>query len=163
MGIQQLHSSLTELISLHKQLNEFAEEKKDHLMKQNIKGLETVVRNESKVIHRLQIVEAMRVKTVSDLFHSNIVPIEQQTVSAIIDQLEGEEKSLLTDAYEELVKLVHELKIKNEQNQMFIQDALQFVQVSLDVMAPSAEDFQYTAQHGETGKEVGRSLFDSKA
>ncbi|MCM2675699.1 flagellar protein FlgN [Alkalicoccobacillus plakortidis] len=163
MSTQHLVTTMTELVDLHEQLNQLADQKKECLIKQNTIELEALVRNETKLVHRMQVTESIRMKAVTDLLDSKDLPTDQHTFSMVLDQINGEEKSLLTDVYNELTELVFQVKAKNDQNQLLIQDALQYVHVSLDLLAPSAEDFQYTADHQGSDKGIGRSLFDSKA
>ncbi|MFK3936007.1 flagellar protein FlgN [Alkalihalobacillus sp. NPDC078783] len=163
MFIQELANRLQELIELHQQLLLIADKKKESLLKQDIKTLQATVRDESKVIRGIQLSEANRIKAVRSLLLSLQVPPVKDTLSYVLEHVSGEEKIQLTDLTHELADVLSTVKMVNEQNQQLIQDALQYVHVSLDVLTPSAEDFQYNAKHQELEKNSSYSLFDSKA
>ncbi|MEY8752155.1 flagellar protein FlgN [Alkalicoccobacillus gibsonii] len=163
MLIQELTRRLQDLIDLHQQLLFIAEKKKESLIKQDIKTLQAAVQDESKIVRRIQLSEDNRVKAVKALLHSlHLSPVED-TLSYVLEHVNGEERALLTKLTHKLADTLSTIKMVNDQNQQLIQDALQYVHVSLDLLTPSAEDFQYNAKHQELEKSSSYSTFDSKA
>ncbi|TSB48342.1 flagellar protein FlgN [Alkalicoccobacillus porphyridii] len=163
MELHQLLSTLTELVQVHRTLNELAEQKKECLLKQDISNLDTIVRLENKAVHRLQVLEGIRAKQVSQVLVTEQLSQKDQTISKVLELLDEDEKGPLLNVYQQLLQEVTLLKQKNEQNQLLIEDALQYVHVSLDVLVPSVDDYKYTGNQSETAAESNRSIFDSKA
>lgn len=160
--VKQLLSTLLELVEIHGTLNELADQKNTYLINQDVSKLEQVVRAENKLVHRLQVLEGIRTKQVSQLLTPFEIPLVDQTMTTLLEQLEGEDKKQLLYSSDQLVLQVQQLKQKNEQNQLLIKDALQFIHVSIDALMPQ-EDYQYTGKQDEMATTPGRSLFDSKA
>ncbi|WYP25828.1 flagellar protein FlgN [Alkalihalobacillus sp. FSL W8-0930] len=163
MLIQELMSRIQELIDLHNQLILVAEKKKESLVKQDIKTLQAAVKDESNIVRSIHLCEAIRVKAVKAFLHSLQVSPVKDTLSFVLKYVNGDEKAQLTELTNELADVLSAVKMVNEQNQQLIGDALQYVHLSLDLLTPSAEDFQYNAKHQELEKSSTYSLFDSKA
>ena len=89
---------------------------------------------------------------------------DEMTLSKCIEQTSNEEKTTLENLKIELEEGVKRLKAQNELNQQLLEQSLQFVNLSLDMLLPEIDAFNYDRPNHEqdiTGEK--RSIFDSKA
>ena len=61
----------------------------------------------------------------------------------------------------ELTKAITQLKQQEQLNQALIQQSMQFVQLSLDILNPTIQTMNYGKNREDAGSK--RSVFDSKA
>ncbi|WP_088104282.1 flagellar protein FlgN [Halalkalibacter urbisdiaboli] len=164
-AVKLIIQSLAELIRIHQQLNELASKKVDSIKQGDMPALEALVREESKLASKLRTTELMREKQVHAFFAEQGEANEHATISSMIALVSSDEANLLQRLQKVLVQEVNELKKQNELNQSLIQESLQFVNLSLDLLIPNAEDVSYKRPQAreERSYEPSHSIFDSKA
>ncbi|WP_100405460.1 flagellar protein FlgN [Bacillus solitudinis] len=165
MSAKQIIQSLAELIRVHQQLNEAAIKKMDFIKKGDMSALETLVREESKLVSKLRITELIREKQVLTFFNEQGKVTEDVTIGAMLPLLNEDEQSTLAKLQKALVQEVTILKRQNERNQSLVEESLRFVNLSLDLLMPSAEDISYTRPHEreDQATDYKHSTFDSRA
>ncbi|GAE33028.1 flagellar protein FlgN [Halalkalibacter akibai] len=164
MSIKAITQMVERLIDIHEQLIDLAAKKTELIKQNNMKALELLVREESKLAHKLQTTELLRSKTVKTFLLEQGEAKENVTISDVKAFATEEEKQILDQHQDQLIKHVVELKTLNQLNQELIEESLRFVNLSLDLMLPHKEDVSYNPlDHEDRPFEHGRSLFDSKA
>lgn len=166
MAIQDLIESLEELVGLHNQLLELAHEKKDLIISNDLEQLNGVVNRESRLLRRVQEAEARRLEAMNRyLIGKGYRPNPQITVSDVLKLVfRAEDKERLQQAQKQLLVVMEQLKAANELNQQLIQQSLQFIQFSLDLLAGPEEDeavYQHPGHAQATARRSG--LFDTRA
>ncbi|MFC0559283.1 flagellar protein FlgN [Halalkalibacter alkalisediminis] len=164
MSIKAITQLLERLIEVHEHLLELATKKVEPIKKGDMKVLEAIVREESKLAHKLQTTEMLRSKIVRTFLLEQGEAKEAVTMSDVKRFATAEEKLQLEQLQRKLVDDVQKLKTQNELNQELIEESLRFVNLSLDLMLPHKEDVSYNPRsQDDEPYENNHSLFDSKA
>ncbi|WP_404454310.1 flagellar protein FlgN [Virgibacillus necropolis] len=162
MSLQTIIKSLEKLVMLHDSLLSISEQKTVAIKEGNMENLQPLLVKERKHVQALEQVETARLKDVKDWFEVNNFQSEDQTITTMLEMLEdNEQQQMLADITTQLTHSVTNLKRQEQLNQTLIQQSLQFVELSLDMMNPSINNLNYgSTKETESTK---RSVFDSKA
>src|SRR5699024_6609293 len=151
---------LTKLVDVHKSLLENARQKTEVVKEGSVEQLQMILVKERKYIQVLEQAEAERKKEVENLQQG--LPLNNATITEILDHIpNNEEKKELENQTVALREMITSVKKQEQLNQALIQQSMQFVQLSLDMMNPSIKNMNYGNKQ-ETSTEK-RSVFDSKA
>lgn len=149
---------------LHKSLYELAKRKTDIIIKSDVDALKHILKDENKHIQAIQKLSL----ELSDI-GSAILDKDQNsgaaTISAIIENAGSHDKGMLHNLKADLEEQVDSLKRQNNLNQDLLEQSLQFVNLSLDLLIPDLDTFNYSSNN-ESNEDISqnkRSLFDSKA
>jgi flagellar biosynthesis/type III secretory pathway chaperone len=157
---KQLIELLEKHVKLHKGLLELAKKKTEVLKKGDMEALSGIMKEEQKYIAAINQIERERIQVVEAMISGE----EERTLTACISRTEGTERTMLEKLRDELSAVISELKNINLLNQQLIQQSLQFVNMTLDMIMPQPQDINYgTPNKTPNPYEGGRSLFDSKA
>ncbi|MFS0674201.1 flagellar protein FlgN [Ornithinibacillus sp. 179-J 7C1 HS] len=163
MSVQSILEKLNKLISIHEKLLELSKEKTNIVKEGNAEKLQAKLIQERKMVLQLAQVEESRQKEVDEWFSVRGLSNEEATVTNLINNIENdEEKRLLAEKAVYLTEVVVNLKQQEQLNMALIQQSMQFVQLSIDLLSPSLKNINYSKdKEGES--QINRSVFDSKA
>ncbi|ARK32099.1 flagellar protein FlgN [Halalkalibacter krulwichiae] len=164
MSIKAITQLIERLFEIHEQLYHLAVDKLEPIKKGDMKALEQIVREESKLAHKLQTTEMLRQKVVRTYLFEQGEAKEGATMTDVKRYATKEEAEKLELLQQQLLDYAQKLKQQNELNQDLIAESLRFVNLSLDLMVPHQEDVSYHPhEHEDRPIGNGRSIFDSKA
>jgi flagellar biosynthesis/type III secretory pathway chaperone len=159
VSAKKLIDSLEKLLTLHQSLLKLAEQKTDILKKGDMEELNVLLANEQKHITAIKQLEEKRNEAVETLLQDQDV---DKTISNCIEFTNEPDRTKLTELKDQLAKLMKELKDRNHLNQQLIHQSLQFVHLTLDMLAPQPASINYgPPQQKAAPKRL--SMFDSKA
>ena len=162
MSVQTIIEKLDSLTKIHYQLIVLSEEKTKVVKKGNVEELQAVLVKERKIIQQLEQLEENRQKEVVEWFSNQGIALEDATVTNLLNQLNDEaEKKKLEDSVVRLTESVVNLKQQEQLNVALIQQSMQFVQLSIDLMSPTLKNINYGKNNDQPS--LNRSVFDSKA
>lgn len=153
---------LEKLITLHKSLNEIAKRKTKIIINGQIDPLQSILKEESRHTHAIHKFNNTVLKIGSELLGKDDFPIENLTLSNVINNSKKEDRVILTHLQQELQEQVEELNQQNKLNQELLDQSLQLINVSLDLLTPDMESINYNPSTQNEQKEA-YSIFDSKA
>jgi flagellar biosynthesis/type III secretory pathway chaperone len=160
-------STLEELITIHVQLVQTAERKKSILVQGDIDALSKLIQEESKLVRQLGKLEEERMFQMNQYLAGKGIQAEEMTLtqflSVIPSSVEREEVRILA---EKLQSAVSKLKENNELNGKLIQDSLNYVNHSIELLTDSNDPMTYkspTKKLNQPPSTPGRSFFDTKA
>ena len=141
----KLIQNLEEQLATQKLLLDYAKDKKDLLVDGKINDLEELLKKEEKVVVKSGELEKSRENIQQELRESidiaNDDPTrDDPTLSDYIAVSEGEEREKLDELFEELTKILAEIKDLNQQNNQLIQQSLHYVNTALDLYTTSEKD-----------------------
>lgn len=142
-----------------------AKQKTEIIKKGDINSLQNLLKEENKHIQAIQRLE-MGLKNETTLFlQKNRIEMEQPSLSAAIEIANELEREALLKGKQELENNIKELSIQNQLNQQLLEQSLQFVNISLDLLQPDIDSYNYdrTENGAQENRQQSRSLFDSKA
>lgn len=148
---------------MHKSLNEVAKRKTEIIVKGDIQGLQTILNDENKHIKAIQQLNNLMLQA-GESFLTQLGSPEPLSLSVVIQHAENE-KEILAQKKEQLEDQISLLRKQNTLNQELLEQSLQFVNLSLDMLMPDMDSFNY-GRSDESDQEMNkktRSIFDSKA
>lgn len=162
MPLEKMIRSLEKLIEHQEGLNEIAVEKTDIIIRNDLEALQTILKQENKHIQIIQKLEAEIFKLCIEISEKNGTIDANFTLSTVIEYFPDEHQECLYELKERLAAQVLTLQQRNQMNQDLLEQSLQFINVSLDLLIPDMESFNYNPTVQDEQKEI-HSLFDSKA
>lgn len=166
--LKSMFTVLDAIIGEHEQLLALAKRKKETLIKNNMGLLSEIVKEETAVAHRLERLESERLGASRLLALRLQTSPESLTASKLLTLAANEDEAVRMRAVTGRLKhLYDEVKGLNELNRQLIQQSLQFVTNSIEILSESPQ----VPTYGGTGESTnnpyqtgGRtSFFDSKA
>lgn len=125
--------------------------------------LSKLLMKERKYIQEVEQVEQEREKIVEQVFQNLNINHEKKTVTVILEHIERiDDKQKLEKAVTELLEVIIELRRSEKLNRDLIEQSMQFVQLSLDLLQPSDRNINYQKET-KNQSHIKRSVFDSKA
>lgn len=159
MEFKGLLSILERTCNLYEMVLETAVRKTEAVKKGDIRALDQLLAEEQKLVGSIQLVEVERQRELHRLF-----PGKDQlpTLSECIALASGDEKILLEKWHGRLAKVLKEMKERNDLNQQLINQSLQFIHFSLNLLQLNPEQMNYGPAPSNTGGVPSTSVFDSK-
>lgn len=162
MSADQLLIVMERLIEMHKSLLEIADKKTAIIEKGDIDALNTLVKEEQKLLPSLNKYEQVRHQVVRNFLTPYHVEEENYTITTCLEFLADPNKEKLSSLRDELIDIVQTLQKKNDLNSQLVHQSLQFVQMSLDMFYPKTPEFNYGPPK-QSGPSSANSLFNRKA
>ncbi|MGG1594079.1 flagellar protein FlgN [Terribacillus saccharophilus] len=163
MALQALLETIEKLHKLHRSLLEISKLKSDHLKANDMDGLQKQLLAEKKHVQAVAQLEKLRIKQTEAYAVASGLPVPA-TVSELLEQIANQKLALQFE--QELIGLtetVTELKKQEALNQQLLEQSMQFLQISLDMLAPSIQSLNYGTPNQDQQRPQNRTLFDSKA
>lgn len=162
MSITAINESLQALTKIHEALLEVSQRKTDIIKEGSTEKLQAILAEERKYIKVLEQAEERRQKEVEKWYSDQQLSLEEMTITNMLHMLtDKQDQQLLENITIHLTEAITALKQQEQLNQALIQQSMQFVQLSLDMLSPTIQNMNYgkTKDH----EEIKRSVFDSKA
>ncbi|MFD2442732.1 flagellar protein FlgN [Bacillus sp. CGMCC 1.16607] len=161
MSTEPLIQALDEMIRLHKSLHQLAKNKTDIVIKGEIVALQSLLKEESKHVQAIKKTEAEIQELIKHLQTDNKI-YDQYNLNTLIELADADEKAVLISLKNELTQQINLVNEQNKVNQQLLEQSLQFVNASLDILIPDTDSFNYDPNERPL-EQKGRSIFDSKA
>lgn len=162
MSITAINTSLQELAVIHKELLKVSKRKTDIIKEGSTEKIQAILVEERKYIKVLEQAEQKRQIEVEKWYSNRQRPLEEMTITNMLELLTDEQEKLeLEEKTIQLTEAITELKHQEQLNQALIQQSMQFVQLSLDMLNPTIQSMNYGKSQDTEGSK--RSVFDSKA
>jgi flagellar biosynthesis/type III secretory pathway chaperone len=145
MSAEKLISTMEELLKLHIILYEIAEKKTEIVKIGDIDALNQILKDEQAHLAAINRLEKERQN-----FTSSLVPrTEKPTIEDCLDMVDDSTRQALDHLRSELKNTITQIQQLNELNQQMLYQSLQFVNLSLNLIAPQQEDYNYGPQAGQ--------------
>ncbi len=145
---------MQKLLTFHRGLLQLAEQKTEAIKKSDISTLQQMMTKEQKYVMAIRQLESERMSLLSHMSK------EERTVSRYAEQLEEKERTKLLQLANELSDTIARLKAQNELNMQLLQQSLQFIHFTLDLMIPNEQDVTYDPKRVD--ELPSRSSFEAK-
>lgn len=165
--LKPLINTLEELIAIQEQLVEVSLKKKDILINGEIEPLSQLIAEESKIVRKMGKLEEERMFQVKEYLKHQGVTAGEMTLSQLLSSIPSKEgKEAIQSLADKLQKNIGQLQQHNDLNSKLIQDSLDHINHSLEMMTDnSGAGINYQRPAGSIKKtpSTGRSFFDTKA
>lgn len=164
MSAQAIIQTLNDLTLHYKNLNQIAKEKTEIIKSNDIKVLQQMIKEESKNIRTIRKLEGNLLKEARVFLQKKGASIDDPTISKVIEMADDCEKGSLLQGKQELEHELFELKKRNDLNQQLLEQSLLFVEMSLDLLNPDIDAYNYDPSEivQQERERPNLSLFDSK-
>lgn len=162
MSAAQIQTSLEKLVKLHKSLNNLANKKTEIVKLGDTDALNQLLMDEQKHIKAIETTEKERQTAVTGFLQSEGRPAEPSMITRVIELSSPAEAEALNRLKDELIEEAVKLKEQNYLNQQLIYQSLQFLNITLDMLRPQNQQFNY-ANPAKQKQQGSNSMFDSRA
>ncbi|WP_028608244.1 flagellar protein FlgN [Paenibacillus harenae] len=166
MTVSKVIETMDSLTEMHKHLLQSGLEKKQAIISKDLDSLMRIMRLESKILKDITAMDMMRVAACRKLMLEKGV---KNRINTTYRQLMGvvfvpEERIRLQEVHERLESVLKELKNLNDLNQDLLNQSLDFVHFSIDLLI-SPEDESYTYKHpsNQLRNSNRNGIYNSKA
>jgi flagellar biosynthesis/type III secretory pathway chaperone len=164
LSVQSIIETIEKLTSLHQQLIKLSEEKTTIVKEGAVDKLQAILIKERKYVQQLGQVEEKRKTLVDTWFSERKLSLEEATVTNMLQHLtDDKEKQEVEESAVRLTEAIVKLKQQEQLNMALIQQSMQFVQLSVDLLSPSLKNINYGNKSEKDQSGENRSVFDSKA
>lgn len=162
MSVNNIVNALEDLVEIHHQLAKISEEKTTLIKEGRIDEFQQLILTERKRILTLEQAETKRQKAVEQWFYGQGRLNEEMTITNMLELItdEQDQTSLATVATQ-LTEAITSLKRQEQLNQELLEQSMQFVQMSLNMLSPSINQMNYGEK--KQSNQRNRSVFDSRA
>ena len=160
--LETLMHRLEKLIDIQEELLNVALEKTDSIIQNEIETLQTILKLENKYILQSQNIQAEITKLSSLHFEEQGIENVNPSLAEVIESAPENKKEGLLQLKEALEQRVFDLQHRNLLNQDLLQQSLHILNITMDLIMPDIDSFNYhpTEQEEQKGS---LSIFDSKA
>jgi flagellar biosynthesis/type III secretory pathway chaperone len=162
VSIEAINKSLEELTIIHEELLKVSERKTEIVKDGSIDKFQSILAEERKYVNKLEQAEKNRQIEVETWYKDRQLLENDMTITNILETITDEqEQEELAKQTTDLTNAIAKLKQQEHLNQALIQQSMQFVQLSLDMLSPTIKNMNYGQSLEVEGSK--RSVFDSKA
>ncbi|KYG33694.1 flagellar protein FlgN [Alkalihalobacillus trypoxylicola] len=165
MTFEKVKLVLQQLIDVHETLYQLAKKKSIMITKNQMPELEWLLREETKSVQKLRMIDSIREREVTALLNNKGYKGNEPILAELLKVVSEEEKESLLNLQEELLEKMTLLRKKNQHNQELLEESINFVHFSLELLSPQLSDHHYHPDHDVDQEQNSRtsSVFDSKA
>lgn len=147
---------------LHEGMNVLAKQKTDIVKKGDVDSLRSLLKEENRQLQEIKKTEGLLVQETKAFLEQRGVIADNPTLLEVIDVVE--DKTPLMYEKERLETQIDELRKQNLLNQEMLTQSLQWVQISLDLLQPDIDSYNYHRSDNERDmNQPIRTIFDSNA
>ena len=130
----------------------------------DVEALKSITNEERKWIKMVNTAQKDLLNHAKDFLEQRSISIDAPTLQDCLPYVKAQEYMTLTTLQSQLVEKVSLLKKQNDLNQQLLKQSLSFVQLSLDLLTPDIDTYNYERpDSSQPFEQHGRSLFDSNA
>lgn len=159
--INELKSVLKKELNIYNMLFDLTNNKKDIIISAQIKELDKITQVEQNLILKLGKLENQRQDIIEKL--GNDLNIKENiTVTNVLSHINKSDSKEIETLKGDLLKIIDNIKVKNDLNNMLIKDSLDYISFNLNMLTDSSQDSTYSKGAGESKTKQSKSLFDVK-
>lgn len=151
--------TMEQLIQLNKSLYEIAVQKTDIVKKGDMEAFQQLQQNEQKHILAIQKINKDREQAVATLVPTK----ENPTITDCLPHVPTNDRDKLTKLKDELVAVLTDLQQQNDLNQQLIHQSLQFINMSVHMLLPQEQQFNYGPPTNKKQQTETKRIFQSEA
>lgn len=161
--VEDLIEILKEEQAIYSEILKLANEKTDMIAEENIDSLEDISKQEAIYVKQAKILEYKREDKITEIEQSLGIEMVSD-ISSLLNYVDDKNlKKQLIDRQREFTNTLKELKSINIINNTLIQDALEYIDLSLNLMTQATAEGTYGKGAKEAeGATQNKSLFDFK-
>lgn len=163
---ENLISILGEMVELYRGMLRLTEQKRQVLIAAKSQELTVVTQHEEVLILQIGRLESLRETAIRQIASTHGLAPDKITLNKVHELADEKIAARLAELGEQLTTIVGELTPLNQQNAQLIQQALNYVNYNINILAQNAAGPTYSSpKNAQTpaGNNQRRTLFDAKA
>lgn len=164
MSIEKINTIMAKLNMLHQSFIKLADHKTELITTGDMDGIKKMMNDEQSHISAIAQLEGARQQAVDAYFKAKNMTPTAPTIEQLIAIVPTEqEKTKLRTTSQQLLQSVDHLKRCNDLNQKLLFESLKVVNMTLDMMRPQQENFNYGDSQGARSSAAMTGRFNSQA
>jgi len=161
--IEKLTDVLEKEASVYEDFLSIQKGKTDILVNGNISELEKMIKTEQSFFEEIQGLEAEREQIIEQIAQKTKTDSSALNLTWMINNyVKPEQANKLKSLRDKILNTVNELKKVNEQNARLINNSLEYINFSINLIASASDSGSRYGNDGKEGKAERRSFFDIK-
>lgn len=149
---------------MHEQLLTLSKDKTEAIKDSDNEKLVNHLTKERQVLQKIEQLERVREQLVDQHFTQLNIKTEDKTITELLKTIQDKnDKQILEESVAKLIQLIVSIRENEQLNSELLQQSMQFVQLSLEMIQPQAQSISYGNQAERKDSGQKRSVFDSKA
>lgn len=129
--------------TIYNNILELANKKTNMIAEENIIEIENISKQEEQYLKQAKLLEYKREDKISEIEKSLVIE-KIDDISNLLEHISDEKlKNNLSRTRDEFTKVINELKSVNSMNNILIQDALEYIALSLNIMSGATAEGTY--------------------
>lgn len=159
--LSQLEEVLKNEVALYSQILSIGRQKTDIIIKGKVNQLAILVEQEQEIVAKLAKLELSR-DNVSSLIHKELqLPNKEITLTELLSHIDKSRADALKSKQQKLLDVLAELKTVNDENGKLINNSLDYIDFSINVLSNAANPGNNYTQAGYNDG-TNKSMFDMK-
>jgi predicted phage tail protein len=164
--VQQIYSSLRELIGLHRQLLDACRTEREALVQADIEKIEEATQAKQAVVESIRKIEAQRIQHVSDLALLWKKPVRELSLPNLILAVQNQDQKLseqFRSSFNTLTVLIQRITEQNDDNKALVERSLRNVnEMKRNVLGEAVPKSNTYTSHGQRAGVTGGARLISK-
>lgn len=149
---------------MHEQLLTLSKDKTEAIKDSDNEKLVSHLTKERQVLQKIEQLERVREQLVDQHFTQLNIKTEDKTITELLKTIQDKnDKQILEESVAKLIQIIVSIRENEQLNSELLQQSMQFVQLSLEMIQPQAQSISYGNQAERKDSGQKRSVFDSKA
>lgn len=157
-----LVSLMAETVEVYRVILELSRTKKKVLVAASVGELSELTKQEEHLVLQIGKLEAARKKLIGDLASAYALSVKQLTLTKIKELADADTTKKLDELGTELSAITGELDRLNKMNSQLIQQALNYVNYTLNLLTQSTVGPNYAAKGADEAAPRSKALIDAK-
>ncbi|MFW5985577.1 MAG: flagellar protein FlgN [Halanaerobiaceae bacterium] len=161
--LDNLYAVLKTEYEYYQKLNDFASEKKEAIIENDVEKLTEIIEKEKDIIAEINQLEDKRDNLLAE-FNSKVdLDTEQLNYSQLVENISQKWETRLGELREKLLNIIDELHQKNEENKSLINEAIKLNNFSFKMMTRLLNPDSNTYNPDDKGEDSSNHIMDRRA
>lgn len=160
--VERLSDALEKEAETYCSFLDLSRQKTEVIINGNVAELENITKNEQVLVNRIGKLEEIREQIVAEIASYIQVAPSALTITSIIEKLDTVQGEKLKKTKESIINTVEEIKKINQLNKTLINNSLEYIDFSINLMTSANSRGVKYRKDGKEGNGERHSLFDIK-
>lgn len=162
--IMELKNILEGQLEIYINILSLCKEKKEVLIKADVKKLEELIEKEQKLVLKIGELEDKRYDNLMKIKEEINDDVENINLTQLVKKLDPKNETNIVETQKEMSSILEQIEKLNQQNSLLIEQALKHIDQSINIMAASREDDsgRYEGNTNNQNKKDSKSFLDYK-
>jgi len=160
--INELLDILDREIKIYEELLKLSKDKTDFIVNGKVTELDSITKLEQTLVLNMGKFEDMREETVSALAKDIGINEANTTISELSKYIDKDQAQRLKEHKSKLLNIIGEIKTKNDLNSKLIQNSIDYINFSVNVLSSTSSGDNNYGNTGNTNEGKKKTYFDVK-